>query len=137
FPSFQRVSHEEATANRHDENRDPEISKRPKDADTLDQMRCHRSSDNPACSESPNGYASHQTSAVRKPLSKNRDRNDVAESQAYSHNYAVAEIQPPQPAIREACEEQACAIERTARHGYNPWTSAAQPQSAEERGEAQ
>src|SRR5437588_161890 len=69
--------------------------------DRLNQSRCHRRGDECTGAESTNGDAGDEAATIREPFHQRGHRNDVAKSEPYSADDAVAEIQPPQFVGRE------------------------------------
>ncbi len=100
-------------------------------------MRRQRRGDECAHPKSANRDPSHETSLIWKPFQQNRDRDDVAKSNADAANHAVREIQTPEITVGKTSQENTKAIKQTARHRDHTRATADIPKTTEESRESQ
>ena len=99
----------------------------------LNQLCRDGRGDQRAGAEAADRDASNQSSAIGEPLDEHGNRHDVAEAQTNSADHSVAQVQPPQPVIGEAGQEDSNSIQDATGQRDDARTASIQPEAAEER----
>src|SRR5438270_5401448 len=102
LPCVRWVPHQQCRGHNDYQKGSAQIGKGQQHTDALNEPRRDRSRNQRASPETADCNARDQTSSIRKPLDQHSYWNDIAEPQAYSADYTVTEVKPPQSAIRKA-----------------------------------
>ena len=108
-----------------------------KHADRLNQPRRDGRGDQRAGAEAADRNAGNQSPAIREPLDKDSNRDDIGEAQADSADHSIAQIQPPQPMVGKAGQEDSNSIQDATGQRHDPRPASIQPKPTEERRYAQ
>ena len=132
LPPNRWVLHE--VAGRHGNHKicDAKIGECLQDANILNQASSQRCEDQSPGAKTADGDAGDKASAIRKPLNQYRYGNNVTESNSYSSDEPVAQVEPPKLVSGEACQEDTQAVEKSASERDDARSFPVQPEASEE-----